>query len=269
MERQVYEKLCSIVHEKSGIALNESKEALLSARLGKRIRELGLQDFKDYLGLLLEDETGEEVIRLLDAISTNVTSFFRESEHFEFIRGPFMKWVESGQTRFRFWSAASSTGEEPYTLGMTLLDVLGGRQVDLKILATDISTRALEKGKAGIYEEKTVEPVPVHLRDRYMERSRVGKGEAKYSVREVLKGLVSFRRINLASMPFPMRGPFDVIMCRNVMIYFDDKLRRELMAEMYRLLRPDGYLLVGHAESLSALSSPFKPIRPSIYFKAR
>ncbi|MCC6491010.1 MAG: protein-glutamate O-methyltransferase [Candidatus Hydrogenedentes bacterium] len=254
------------MYEKSGISLGEQKEALVSARVGKRMRALQIGDYDEYYAYVVHDESGEEMVQLLDAISTNVTSFFRESQHFELLSSLLRKWKEQGQRRFRIWSAASSTGEEPYTIAMTVLESIGNRDVDMRILATDISTRVLAKGQEGMYEPHKLEGVPGALRDRYFERVQDGR-QLQYRVSEPMKKLVVFRRMNLATPPFPMRGPMDVVFCRNVMIYFDNDVRTRLLEEIYRLLRPGGYLMVGHAESLTGLVSSFRTVRPSVYTK--
>jgi chemotaxis protein methyltransferase CheR len=266
MQKSTFNQLRKIIYEKSGISLGEQKETLVCARLGKRLRALGICDYRSYLRHVMEDETGEEIVMLLDAISTNVTSFFREPDHFEFLGEAVSKWFASGQTRFRFWSAASSTGEEPYSIAMTLIETLNGRSADTKILATDISTRVLEGSLAGSYTNEKMKNVPLTLRDRYFDARRDESG-VSFAARGILKRLVVFKRLNLAAPPFPMRGPFDAIFCRNVMIYFDDSVRKNLLAEMYRLLKPGGYLMVGHAESLTGMVSDFKSVKPSIYLK--
>ena len=199
-------------------------------------------------------------------ISTNVTSFYREETHFDFITEVFSRWVDEGQKRFRFWSAACSTGEEPYTLAVTLLEALNSGKADIKILATDISTRALTAAMAGTYTAKKAEKIPPKFLKRYFTKS--GKGEdASYTVVADLKRMIVFRRLNLSMPPFPMKGPLDMIMCRNVMIYFDNAVRLRLLADFDRLLKPKGNLIVGHAESLTGMISDFTVIRPSIYCK--
>jgi chemotaxis protein methyltransferase CheR len=149
---------------------------------------------------------------------------------------------------------------------MTLLDVAGRRTADMRILATDISMRVLDVCRAGLYEKDRIRGVPPVFLTQFFDKCRTERGAA-YQARETLKGLIVFKRLNLSTPPFPMRGPMDVIFCRNVMIYFDNQVRGELLAEMYRLLKPGGYLLVGHAESLTGMMSDFKAVRPSIYTK--
>jgi chemotaxis protein methyltransferase CheR len=266
MEESTFNTFREIVYDRSGISINANKIALVTARVGKRMRELGMDDDRAYLKHIVEDESGEEIVHLLDVISTNVTSFFREGQHFELVGEYFEKWYEAGQRRFRFWSAASSSGEEPYTLAMTLLERLDGRSAEIKILATDISTRILRKAIRGVYPAAKVETVPPALRSRYFEACATEKGTA-FSISAQVRELIAFRRLNLSQVPFPMSGPMDAIFCRNVMIYFDNLVRKRLLDEAFRLLKPGGYLFVGHAESLTGMLSGFKPVVPSVYVK--
>lgn len=255
-----------IVYDACGIALGEGKESLVSARIGKRMRQLGLEEFGTYLDLLKADGDGEEMIHMLDAISTNTTSFFREYEHFDFITEQVSRWRAEGQTRFRFWSAASSSGEEPYSLAMTLAECGQGPGSDTRILATDISTRILDAAQAGTYSPNKLDGIPRAYLGRWFEPAPEAPSLA---VRASLKSMISFRRLNLSQPPFPMKGPFDIILVRNVMIYFDGPTREALVRECHRMLRPGGFLLVGHAESLNGLNTGFACLRPSIYGKAR
>jgi len=266
MDKRTFNKIREIVYEKSGISLGENKESLVSARVNKRMRSLDIADSSGYLNYVMQDESGEELVNLLDVISTNVTNFYREADHFDFLTEVFSKWVNNGQKRFRFWSAAASTGEEPYTIAITLLEALKGQKVDLKILGTDISTVVLEKSRKGVYDEKRIEPVPRIIRVRYFHK--VNNNESvKYAVNDSLKKLIVFKRLNLSKPPFPMHGPMDAIFCRNVMIYFDKIVREKLVDEMYRLLKPGGYLILGHSESLTGIPSDFKGVKPSVYIK--
>jgi chemotaxis protein methyltransferase CheR len=266
MDRTTFEQFRRIVYSKSGIALREGKEALVSARVGKRMRALGLTDHKSYLNHVVRDRSGAEIVHLLDAISTNTTSFFRESDHFRFFDEIVDGWIERGQKRFRFWSAACSSGEEPYTMALSLKEKLEDRQVDLKILATDISTRALNRGLAGEYSKDKLESIPPVTRQRYFDRAFRDDGDF-YTVKDSIKKMIVFRRLNLSQPPFPMTGPLDVVFCRNVMIYFDNDVRNRLLADIYRLLKPGGYLMVGHSESLTGTNTDFQSIKPSIYIK--
>lgn len=265
MDRKLFDRLRAIIYENSGIALHEGKQALVCARLRKRMRLLGIQDYREYLNRVSDDD-GAETIGLIDAISTNVTSFFREPVHFDFLAKAMSGWLNAGAKRFRFWSAACATGEEPYSIAMTLLEAVKDQPVDMRILATDISAQALEKGMRGIYDEQKMSPVVPYLRNKYFRRVKNQNG-ASYAVNAALAKPILFRRFNLSAVPFPMSGPMDAIFCRNVLIYFDQTTRKNLLDEAYRLLKKGGYLFVGHAESLTGMISNFKPVRPSIYVK--
>lgn len=266
MNRRTFDRFRALVYEKSGISLGDQKEALVSARVGKRMRALSIVDFDEYFEYVVRDESGQELVQLIDAISTNVTSFYRESQHFELLGSLLNQWQAAGQRRFRIWCAASSTGEEPYTIAITVAESLNGSGMDVKVLATDISTRVLAKCQQGIYDAQKVDSVPPALRERYFDRIQEDR-QTHYRVKDKLRNLVLFRRLNLATPPFPMRGPMDVVFCRNVMIYFDNQVRHRLLDEVHRLLKPGGYLMVGHAESLTGLVSTFRTVRPSVYVK--
>jgi chemotaxis protein methyltransferase CheR len=266
MNRETFKKFVTLIYEKSGITLNENKEALVSSRIAKRMRKLGIPNHLDYLRYILDDTSGEEIVNMLDVISTNVTHFFRESQHFDFMQEKMDQWLCNGDRRFTIWSAGCSSGEEPYTMAMVLREVTKGSSVNLRILATDISTRILARSKEGVYDAKKAESIPRSLRDRYFDRE--GSGEtAVYSAKETLRSLITFKRLNLSIVPFPMKGPMDFIFCRNVMIYFDNRVRVQLLGEFHRLLKPGGYLCVGHAESLTGMLGGFKAIKPSVYVK--
>jgi chemotaxis protein methyltransferase CheR len=266
LDRETFERIRDLVYAKSGIVLKDDKATLVSGRLARRLRELRLDTARDYLEYLARDRDGQELTLLLDAISTNVTSFYREAEHFELIGSTYAAWLEQGQRRFRFWCAAASSGEEPYTLAMTLLE-RSPQPVDLRILATDISTAVLGQAVAGVYSSRAVAPIPKALLARYFSARHVGPKKSEYTATEQLRQPLSFRYLNLAELPCPLQGPLDMILCRNVMIYFDQALRARLVSEFHRLLKPGGFLLVSHSESLVGLNSPLRMIRPSVYVK--
>lgn len=266
MEKRIYDQLKSIVYEKAGIELGDKKQSLVAARVSKRLRELSLPDYKDYLSFLKTDASGEELVRFIDVISTNVTSFFRESAHFDCLKEMMTQWLNQGNRRFRFWSAACSSGEEPYTMAMVLLECCAGYKTDIRILATDISTRILEKALEGVYPEEKIRGVPGHLLEKYFDIKNIS-GKKYYCAGKELREVILFRRLNLSVTPFPMQGPMDAVFCRNVMIYFDNRIRKSLLAEIERLLKPDGILFVGHAESLAGQLCNLSAVKPSIYLK--
>lgn len=261
IDRRTFERFRTLLRESVGISLAHNKEMLLTARVGKRMRALDMHDHSEYLEHVLADPTGFEMTCLVDAVSTNVTSFFREREHFDVLARLFKQWQTEGTRSFRFWSAACSTGEEPYTISMVLQENLMSAGLDIRILATDISTKVLASAKQGAFTPERVKQVPSWLVDKYFHRTKDGM----YVVDDVLRNRVTFARLNLSTPPYPMSGPFDLIMCRNVMIYFEADLRKRILAEAERLLRPDGVLILGHAESLTGLETNLKPIGPSVY----
>ena len=263
IDSSTFQKFVQLIYERAGIRLGPNKQALVASRLGKRMRKLGITCYQAYFEYVRQDRSESELVALLDEISTNVTHFYREPKHFQVLSQVMAKWEAQGQKRFRLWCAAASTGEEPYTMAITLCETL--RSVaDTKILATDLSTRVLDQARQGVYEAKRMEKVPRELASKYFIRSGLGP-EQTFTVGNELKRLITFARLNLSEIPFPMRGPLDIIFCRNVMIYFDNQIRKRLLDEMYRLLKPGGYLMVGHAESLSGMLSSFKSVEPSVY----
>lgn len=262
----MFRQFCELVYEKAGIQLGPQKEALVSARMGKRMRALGLSSYEDYYRAVREDASGDELVEMLNAISTNVTYFFREDQHFVLLGDLLRQWAAEGQRSFRIWCAASSTGEEPYSIAMTARATLSDVS-DFKILATDISTKALGAAKRAVYEPRHVEKVPDAFVRRFFVKEKGESGEESYRVVDELRRMISFSRLNLAQPPYPMKGPFDIVFCRNVMIYFDNAVRTGLLEDIWRLLKPGGYLMVGHAESLSGMLSRFQSVKPSVYIK--
>jgi chemotaxis protein methyltransferase CheR len=265
LDRTTFERIRKLVYAKSGIVLEGDKTRLVAARLAGRLRELGIATPRAYLAHLESKHGTEELTHLVDAMSTNVTSFFREPEHFDFLTQLHARWMRAGQRRFRYWCAACSSGEEAYSLAMTLHE-LGGQSLDLRILATDISTAMLRRAMAGVYADRAVTDVPRRMLRRYFER-RTGELESQHAVQDELRHMLEFRHLNLARLPLPLAGPLDAILCRNVMIYFDRELRSRLVLEFARLLKPGGCLLISHSESLIGVDNQLVMVRPSLYFK--
>ena len=205
-------------------------------------------------------------MKLLDLISTNKTDFYREPGHFDFLRDQVIPQMQTTRT-LRIWSSASSSGEEPYTIAMTLADAIPDiNRWKIKILASDISTRVLSKAASGIYENERVSQLPQELVKRHFLRGKNGQA-GKVCVRPQVANMVTFRRINLMDPTFPIRSPLDVIFCRNVMIYFDRPTQASLMEKFHRYLRPGGYLFIGHSESLQWIDHGFRYLKPTIYQK--
>jgi len=277
MKPNVFRAFCDLAYQQAGIKLGEEKWALVSARVGKRLRALNLSSEVDYLEVLRRGDGGE-LIEFLDVISTHFTSFFREPAHFDRLAQDLGARLAKGQKTFRLWCAASSSGEEPYTIALVLEQLFAGHVrrasdpgsgVDWKVLATDLSTRVLGMAKRGQYRAQQLKTVP---RDALARSFVKLQGDASgddvvYEAGPELKSHLTFARLNLARPPFPMRGPFDAVLCRNVMIYFDAPVRQALVREMERLVRPGGLVFVGHAETLSGLDTGLQVIAPSVYRK--
>jgi chemotaxis protein methyltransferase CheR len=248
-----------LIFSVAGIAMTDEKEELVKARLAKRLRELKIAGYEEYLDRIKSDRV--ELSNMVDVLTTNKTSFFRETPHFDYlVQHVFPEWKATRAPR-RIWSAGCSSGEEPYTLGMLLREHLP--TLDVRILATDLSTRVLSRAREARYAAATVEDVPQRFRSRYL-RLAPEAGPAIYSVSPEVTSLVAFARLNLMA-DWPMRGQFDLILCRNVMIYFNDETRTMLGRRFAAQLAPGGVLMIGHAESLASLDQPLQLIRPAIY----
>ena len=260
-----FARIKQLLYKDCGIDLKAGKEGLVKSRLSKRLRILGIDSFEAYLEYVEKDEAQQELYTLVDAMTTNKTSFFREKQHFDFLARQLLPQWKS-RNKMRIWSAACSSGEEPFTLGMVLGENLPDiASMDVRILATDISDRVLKVARAGVYDQERVDEVPAQLRQKYftcVER----RPPRRYEVDASLKSLVRFARLNLMSS-WPIQGPFDAIFCRNVMIYFDKKTQAGLIRRFYDLLRPGGHLFVGHAESLTGISHSFRYVQPALYVR--
>lgn len=263
MSPQQFEKLCRRVYDICGINLKTGKEELVHSRLNKRLNALKLTSFDQYFSYLDNDRQGKEVIWMIDALTTNKTSFFREIQHFEFLRDRVLPNIRD--KRLRIWSAACSSGEEPYSIAMLLAETLPNFKTwDVRILATDICTKVLEMANQAVYSADLLEPIPQAWRQKYF----VAEDNSKLTYRLVpdLRRLVRLGRLNFMDR-FPMKGPFDMIFCRNAMIYFDKPTQERLVRRFYDLIAPGGYLFVGHSESLTGSNHNFKYIQPATYQK--
>jgi chemotaxis protein methyltransferase CheR len=260
-----------LIYDAAGIHLAPHKKALLEARLSKHIRQLGLDSFGAYYERVVNEQRSDELIRMLDRVSTNETHFFRESRQLEFLASEvFAKWQRQADTgqrgkRIALWSAGCSTGEEPFTLAMLLYDHFPPEQGwQLAILATDLSTRVLESAASAIWPIAKADEIPEKYLKRFMLR---GTGSQQGNMKAVgeLAALVRFERLNLNDDHYPITGPFDAIFCRNVLIYFDGASRRRVIDRLLDQLSPDGYLFVGHAESLNGVTERARHVMPTIY----
>lgn len=265
-----FRRVSQIVYDHCGINLHDGKKELIRARLAKKLRAGGFKTFSEYMEHLSKDESGREFSDFIDVLSTNLTSFFRENQHFEYVKTRLLPaLIERKQRdnnyRLRAWSAGCSSGEEPYSMAITLLDNLPRGRWDIRILATDISTRVLEKAKAGVYPAERVEPVSLPQRSKYL-ISRNKNGQKRFEVHDCLKDIILFKYLNLMT-EWPIQGPLDFIFCRNVMIYFDKPTQAALVRRYFDLLDSGGVLFTGHSESLTGIEHCFKYIQPTIYMK--
>lgn len=266
-----FELFRELILRHTGIFLKEHKRALLASRLTRRLAHLGLPSLHDYYSYLAEqDPTGEELRRMINCITTNKTSFFRENHHFEFLRDHLIpearaRAADGAPRRLRFWSAACSTGEEPYSIAITVLDALGAHSGwDLKILASDIDTEVLERAESGVYALEDLREIPENIRQRSFLRG-TGEYAGLAQVRPELRRMVTFRRINFVEPAWPVETRFDGIFCRNVIIYFDRQTQRRILERLLAYLTPDGCLFVGHSENLYWMTDLVRPVRHTIY----
>lgn len=241
--------IASTLYEDAGIHLPASKANLVYSRLAKRLRALGLENFRDYCALVGSEDGVTERAQMIAALTTNVTRFFREPHHFDHLRAkviePNVKDIRAGK-RLRIWSAGCSSGQEPYSIALTLLGLLpDARGYDARILATDINTHVLETARRGVYPVEELTSVPIELRRSWMEPA----GNGAMRLDDGPRGLVTYRQLNLVGT-WPMRGPFDAVFCRNVAIYFDERTQVRLLNRIASLVRPGGYLYLGHSERL-------------------
>jgi chemotaxis protein methyltransferase CheR len=256
--------ISDLVHRHSGIVLGANKESMVYARLSRRLRELNLTRFADYCRMLETDTGGVEFLAFSNAMTTNLTRFFREQHHFDYLADTILPDVvkSSPERRLRVWSAGCSSGEEPYSIAMTLREQMADlSKWDARILATDIDTNMVLRGASGLYHADALGEVPEVLKSRYFRASGDGAQAA-----DTLRDLIAFKPLNLLD-PWPVKGPFDAIFCRNVMIYFDNPTKTNLVRRFNKLLRPGGWLIVGHSETLLDQQALFKLCGRTIYRK--
>lgn len=261
-----FQRIRDIVSPICGIELYPGKEELVRSRLTRRLRVLGLDTFDAYIAHIERDTSGREVAIMIDALTTNKTAFFREVPHFDFLRDHTLPALRARGGAVRIWSAGCSSGEEPYSIAMLACEAYPEpARSGVRVLATDISRRMLDRARAAVYDAEAVRGVPGDLMARYVTMSG-GAASRSYGVADAVRALVRIARLNLMDA-WPMRGPFDVIFCRNVMIYFDRSTQQRLVQRFWSLLAPGGHLFVGHAESLTGLSHEFSYVRPAVYVK--
>lgn len=265
-----FKQISSLLYENFGINLTDKKQTLVRGRLNKIIRTKGYGSFTNYYNAIKEDKSGMLQIELADNLSTNHSYFFRENEHFKYLTTNALPEIEKSNrlkdpSELRIWCAGCAAGEEPYTLAILLKEYFGNRLHDNKpvILATDISTSALSAAKSGIYPQEKLKSMPAKYLDKYFNKM----GNGKYSVKSSLRNLILFKRLNLMRDSFPFKNRFDIIFCRNVMIYFDKETRETLISKYHINIIDNGILFIGHSETIGRNSSQFMYLIPAVYRK--
>lgn len=259
LKQAEFETIQSKIYDYCGINLHEGKQALVRSRVMKRIRKLGLRDFSHYIDYLEADTSGEEFLALVDVLTTNKTSFFRESQHFDFIVENVLPEINGRQVKW--WSAGCSSGEEAVTCSIVIQEQnINPRAV--KILGTDISRDVIRTAKRGVYHEKRFKNIAPRLVQKYFKKGN----QNRYQISEKVRQMITYGRLNLKKK-WPLNGPFQVIMCRNVMIYFNRQTQQQLVSRFRDILEPGGYLFLGHSESIASADRNFANVSPAVYRK--
>lgn len=261
-----FNKLGQFIHTNYGIQMPDSKKVLLEGRLQKRIKINSLKNFTEYIEFLFSDSgKTRELPFFIDAVSTNKTDFYREPHHFEFLREEFLPNFVKNSTHLKIWSAAASSGEEPYTIAIELREFME-KSVGFtyEMLGTDISTEILQKASKGIYDEKRVEVIPLHIKRKYFLRSK-NREKKTVKVAPILKNNLRYRTLNLTVPLIGIPSDFDIIFCRNVLIYFNRDVQEKVINALCAKLKPGGYLLLGHSESTTGIKAPVTQVAPTIY----
>ncbi|MCB2182824.1 MAG: protein-glutamate O-methyltransferase CheR [Desulfobulbaceae bacterium] len=265
-----FKKFSALIFNKTGIHLKPEKKQLLNARLGKRLRACHLSSFSKYYDYVIHDASGNELIQLINSVSTNFTSFFRENAHFDFLKSAVLPQYsgKGNSSSLKIWSAACSSGEEPYTLAMVLAGYMElNPGLRPSILASDISTKVLSIAEKGVYSLDKIDKVPPEFLKKFFQKG-FGKSAGYVRVKDELRRLVAFQRVNLMEQ-FPWKNEMDVIFCRNVMIYFTRETQMELAEKFYQSLAPGGYLFIGHSESLTSINHKFQQAATTVYRKVK
>jgi chemotaxis protein methyltransferase CheR len=260
-----FERIRQMIYARAGISLNKSKQDMVYSRLARRLRATGIRNFRDYLALLEKDDDAEWEA-FVNSLTTNLTSFFREPHHFPLLAEHALK--QSKRHQIQLWCSAASTGEEPYSMAMTLVDAFESFTPPVSIIASDVDTNVLAKAEAGVYPMERVEKLPADILKRFFLKG-TGKQAGLVKVRPELRALITFRQINLLDADWPIRGPLDAIVCRNVMIYFDKETQLKILERFAPLLQSDGLLFAGHSESFHNAGHVFRLRGKTVYELAK
>ncbi|MDR6101244.1 chemotaxis protein methyltransferase CheR [Agrobacterium larrymoorei] len=264
-----FRQLSAFIYDYCGIKMTEAKRSMLEGRLRKRLRATGFSTFSDYCEYLFrQDGLKDEVIYLIDVVTTNKTDFFREPNHFDFLEKTALPMLaKQGIRQPRAWSSACSTGAEPYTMAMIMAEAVEkGVISDFSILATDLSTDVLKKAHSGIYNRDLLEPVPNAMQRKYVMQAR-DKYRSDVRISPKLRSKVGFARMNLMNPSYDIGAPVNIIFCRNVLIYFDKKTQTHVLTELCKCLAPGGYLMIGHSESVTGINLPVKQVANTVFLK--
>lgn len=261
-----FERVRKMIYQRAGISLADSKQQMVYSRLARRLRSLGLHSFQAYLDRLESTDSNDEWQEFTNALTTNLTSFFREAHHFEILRENLLE-KSSARRPLKIWCAAASTGEEPYSLAMTACEAFGSLSPPVAILATDIDTRVLETARGGVYPLDRVEKMSEPRKRQFLLRGK-GSMEGQCRVIEPLRQMIQFRPLNLLDAQYPMKGPFDAVFCRNVMIYFDKPTQLSILSRMAPLIAADGLFFAGHSETFFHADKLIRPIGRTVYRRA-
>lgn len=264
-----FEVLARFIRDHYGIKINTGKKLMLESRIRKRMKDARYNSFTHYLDYVFSPEgMAHELVHMIDVVTTNKTQFFREPGHFDLLVKSVVPQITArGKVDVHVWSAACSTGEEPYTLAMVLAEAASqNRHLTFSILASDLSTKVLKKAYQGVFQEDQAQDIPLHMRKKYLLKSK-DKSLKLVRIEDLLRKKVTFRRINLMSSDFGIREKIHIIFCRNVMIYFPKDKQERLIRRFYQILEPGGFLFIGHSESIIGINVPFIQVVPTVYRK--
>ncbi len=261
-----FEQIRALIYERAGISLSPAKQDMVYSRLSRRLRACELHRFSDYLELLQSDAADAEWEQFTNSLTTNLTSFFREAHHFPMLRDHIA--ARKNKSHIRLWSSASSTGEEPYSMAMTMVELFGGFDAPVEIVATDLDTQVLRKASDGVYPVERVEKMDAQRVKKFFLRGS-GQQEGFVKVRPELRAMITFQQLNLLDPRWDVEGPFAGIFCRNVLIYFDKETQAKILRRFAPMMEPDAQLYIGHSESLFHVSDVFKLLGKTVYQRVR
>ena len=264
-------RLSRFINEGYGIKLPENKKVMVQARLQKRLRELDLSSYSEYFEIILGNGSDPgEMIRMIDIITTNKTDFFREPAHFNYLQQTLLpEYVRNGERQLplKIWSAGCSSGEEPYSIAMCVYEFgRTSKGLDFRILGTDLSTRVLKKAQNAVYTYQKTADIPSHLKNKYLLKARDAQADS-YRIIPDLREKIYFKRLNFMDKHYYIQNPFDIVFCRNVLIYFERQIQEQVINKLCRHIPSGGYLFLGHSESIMGMKVPLQQIKPTIYRK--